>query len=79
MRVHLSQQAIRLLYQLGEAGSALRQTLESLKENPTPEWARVVEGYEVRYEFFVTGYWIVYEIHRGGGETVITVTAIEEN
>jgi hypothetical protein len=79
MRVQLSQQAIRLLYQLGLEGSELRRALESLKREPVPEWALPVEGYANRYEFFVAGYWIIYEVDRSLGETVVIVSAIEEN
>ena len=77
MRVHLSQHVLRLWYQLGEEGVALRQALEGLKQNPLPEWARKVEGYEALYEFPVAGYWIIYQLKQVGGETVIVVSAIE--
>jgi hypothetical protein len=79
MRVHLSQKVLRLWYQLGEDGTEVRRALEGLKQNPLPEWVRKVEGHEALYEFFVAGYWIVYEINQMGGETVIVVSAIEEN
>jgi hypothetical protein len=49
-----------------------------LKENPFPEDAMVVEGHPSHREIFVRGYWIVYEVDRTGGETVIWITAIEE-
>jgi hypothetical protein len=78
MRVHISSQVQKLRYQLGEAGNELRQALESLKTNPTPEWARKVEEYESRYEFFMAGYWVIYEIKQDRGETVIVVSAMEE-
>jgi hypothetical protein len=64
---------------LGEEGVELREALEGLKQNPTPEWAREVEGYESLYEFLVAGYWIIYQIKQVGGETVIVVSAIEQN
>ena len=79
MRVHLSQQVLRLWYQLGEEGIELRRALEGLKQNPIPEWARTVEGYDSLYEFPIAGYWIIYQIKQLGGETVIVVSAIEEN
>jgi mRNA-degrading endonuclease RelE of RelBE toxin-antitoxin system len=79
MRVHLSQNVLRLWYQLGEEGAALRSALEGLKKHPFPESVRKVEGHESLYEFFVAGYWIVYEVNQVGGETVIVVSAIEEN
>ena len=59
MRIHLSQQVIRLLYQLGREGSELRLALEALKQEPIPEWALPVEDYPNRYEFFIAGYWII--------------------
>lgn len=77
MRVHLSQQVLRLWYQLGAEGAPLREALEGLKQNPIPEWVRKVEGYESLYEFPVAGYWIVYQLKQIGGETVIVVSAIE--
>ena len=79
MHIHLSQQAIRLLYQLGLEGSELRQALETLKQDPIPEWALPVADHPNRYEFFVAGYWIIYEVDHDAGETVILVSAIEEN
>lgn len=78
MRFHYSFEVSRLLRALKEEGAVLRRTVEGLKENPFPEDAMVVEGHPSRREIFVRGYWIVYEVDRTGGETVIWITAIEE-
>jgi len=78
MRVQISPQVQKLRYQLGERGNELRRALESLKSNPIPDWVRKVEGYEARYEFFMAGYWVIYEIQQDRGETVIVVSAMEE-
>jgi mRNA-degrading endonuclease RelE of RelBE toxin-antitoxin system len=79
MRVHLSREVLQIWYRLGEEGAELRRVLEGLKKNPVPEGVRAIEGYPNRYELFVAGYWIVYEIDQSGGETVVIVSAIEQN
>jgi hypothetical protein len=45
MRVPLSQNVLKLWYQLGEEGTEVRRALEGLKQNPLPEWVRKVEGH----------------------------------
>lgn len=77
MRMHYSFQVSKLLRDLGESGAELRRALESLKVDPTPEWARAIPERPGRYEFPAAGQWIVYEIDRSGMETVINVTVIE--
>jgi hypothetical protein len=79
MRFHYSFAVSKLLRDLQETGAPLRRAIEALKKNPFPEDAYAVEGYPERYEFFVAGYWIIYEVDQSGGETVIRVTAIEAN
>jgi hypothetical protein len=68
-----------LLRDLKEQGAPLRRVIEGLKNNLFPEDALKVDGYANRYEIFVSGYWIIYEVDQSGGETIILVTAIEEN
>jgi hypothetical protein len=77
MRFHYSFAVSKLLRDLKEQGAPLRRAIEALKQNPLPEDAMKVEGYPNRYELLVAGYWIVYEVDRGGGETVIRITVIE--
>lgn len=83
MRVHLSRQAIETLRMLGESGAELRQRIEDLKHTPQPGDARTIDDRMGRYEFFVRvragGVWVVCERSTDRGETVIRVTAIEQN
>jgi hypothetical protein len=79
MRFHYSFQVSKLLRDLKEEGAPLRRAIEALKKNLFPEDAMQVKGYPNRYEIFVMGYWMIYEVDQSGGETVIWVTAIEEN
>lgn len=77
MRMHYSYQVSKLLRDLGDEGKALRRALESLQENPTPDWAVAVPERPGRYEFPVAGRWIVYDVDRTGMEMVIRVTVID--
>ena len=78
MRFHYSFAVSKFLRELKEAGIPLRRMIESLQQNPIPEDALKVDGYASRYEVFVAGYWIVYEIDRSDpGETVVWVVLIE--
>jgi len=79
MRFHYSFAVSKLLRDLKDEGAPLRRAIEALRQNPFPEDALPVDGYENRYEMFVIGYWIVYEVDQRGGETVIQVAAIKEN
>ena len=79
MRLHYSFQAVKLLRTLGSEGVGLRRTIESLLNNPIPDDVLVSKARPGRYELFHFGYWIVYEIDQSGAETIIRVTAIEEN
>ena len=76
MRIHLSQQALKFLRSLGEQGAELRQAVESLKQNPTPDWAITLTGNH--YEFFTAGYWLLYEIDSTTSETIVRITAIQD-
>lgn len=69
----------KLLRELKEEGAPLRRTIEGLRKQLFPADALKVDGYANRYELFVAGYWIVYEVDQQGGETIVLVTAIEEN
>lgn len=78
MRIQLSPAAVRLRYDLSEQDRAeLTRLLDSLKENPAPDWA--IEKEPGLYEFFHAGYWIGYETRMIGGEHVIFVGGVEEN
>jgi hypothetical protein len=80
MRFHYSFAVAKFLRELKEAGAPLRRKIESLRDDPFPEDALKVEGYASRYETFVAGYWIVYEIDRSDpSETVIWVILAEAN
>jgi hypothetical protein len=70
----------KLLRDLKEAGIPLRRMIEALQKNPFLDDALKVEGYADRYEVFVAGYWIVYEIDQSNpSEMVIRVILIEAN
>jgi hypothetical protein len=80
MRMHYSREITILICGLGEAGAALRRAIESLKTNPVPEWAHEVPEWPDRYEWFVAGYWLVYEIDKSNpSETIIRVILAETN
>lgn len=78
MRIHYSFQVTRLLRSLGENGSDLRRTIESLLKNPTPDWALEVTNKPGMYELLALGgYWIMYRVEKSDVETVIVVILIE--
>lgn len=78
MRFHYAFGVSKLLRDLQEAGAPLRRMIESLRKDPFPEDVLKVEGYLDRYEVFVAGYWIVYEVDRSNpSEMVIRVILIE--
>lgn len=80
MRFHYSFAVSRLLRELKETGAPLRRLIESLQDNLFPNDVLKVEGYANRYEIFVAGYWIVYEIDQSDpDETVVWVILIEAN
>ncbi len=80
MRFHYSFAVSKFLRELQEAGAPIRRQIEALRENPTPDDVLKIEGYEGRYELFVAGYWIVYEVDtRDPSETIIRVILIEAN
>jgi hypothetical protein len=79
MRLHLSHQAIRLLYSLRAEGAPLWAAIEEIRRNPEGP-AVVMPG---RREVFVRvgerGYWVIYRVEQESGETVVRVTFIEQN
>ncbi len=80
MRFQYSFAVSKLLRDLKEAGIPLRRMIESLRQNPFPEDAIKVADYANRYEIFVAGYWIVYDVDRSNpSEMVIRVILIEAN
>lgn len=83
MRIELTPQAMQALRQSGESGAELRRRIEDLKNNSHPADARDVDERAGRYEFFVrvgvTGVWVICQRYQDRGETVVRVTAIEEN
>jgi len=80
MRFQYSFAVSQFLRDLEEAGTPLRRMIESLRPNPIPEDAIKVTGYTNRYEVFVAGYWIIYEVDRSDpGETAGWVILIEVN
>lgn len=78
MRIHYSFYVAKLLRDLGENGIELRRAVESLLQNPRPEWGRAIPDRPGFYEFPIAERWIVYEIDETGGETVLRVTVITE-
>jgi hypothetical protein len=80
MRFHYATGVSKLLRDLREEGAPLRRMIESLQRNPVPEDAWKVEGYPGRYEVFVAGYWILYDLDRSNpSETVVWVISVEAN
>jgi len=80
MRFHYSFAVSKFLRDMKEAGIPLRRMIESLRSNPLPEDVIKVEGYASRYELFVAGYWVVYEVDRSDpSETIVWVILIEAN
>jgi hypothetical protein len=79
MRFHYAFPVSKLLRDLKEEGAPIRRAIEALKKNLFPEGASKVDGYANRYEILVAGYWLIYEIDRSGGETVVWIVAVEKN
>jgi hypothetical protein len=79
MRFHYSTRVSKLLRDLKEEGAPLRRMIESLHKDPIPEDALKVSGHLDRYELFVAGYWIVYEVDKSGGETILWIVNIVKN
>jgi hypothetical protein len=79
MRIHLSRQVVQLLRRLGEEGTELRQSVESLRKDPTPKDALFSPERPELYQIFRAGYWLICEIDRSGSETVVRVAVIERN
>ena len=78
MQMHYSREITILVRSLGEEGASLRRAIESLKINPTPEWARPIPDRPGMYEWLVAGYWLLYEVDRTNpSETVIRVILAE--
>lgn len=83
MRYQYTFAVSKLLRDLGESGSPLRRAIETLQRNPTPPGAIASAERPGRYEMHVRvgqgGYWLIWRVEKDRGETVITITAIEEN
>lgn len=80
MRLHYAFGVSKLLRELKEAGAPLRRMIESLQKDPFPEDALKVEGFANRFEVFVAGYWIVFEVDQSNpSETVVWVISVEAN
>ena len=71
MRLHRSEALQSAWYTVDPE---VRKFVESLKLDPYPASARAIEERPGRFEDFVSGRWIVWEIDDSGGETVIRVT-----
>jgi len=80
MRFHYSFAVSKFLRELKEAGAPIRRIIESLQHNPLPDDVIKIDGYESRYEVFVAGYWVVYEVDQTNpSETIIRVIMVEAN
>ena len=80
MRMHYSQELNILVRTLGMEGAALSRAIESLKQNPVPDWARPIPDEPGMYEWLVAGYWLLYEVDKSNpSETVIRVISAESN
>jgi hypothetical protein len=71
MRLHRSERLQERWYSLP---ADVRQFVESLKTDPRPQGALVVEDRVDRFEEFVAGFWLTWEVDNPTGETVIRVT-----
>ena len=83
MRIDLTPQAIQVLRHSDESGAELRRRIEDLNRNPRPPDALPIDDPVEMYEFFVkvgsSGVWVICQRYQDRGETVIRVTAIEQN
>lgn len=81
MRLHLSKQAIELLYSLRSESAPLHKALQEIMRNPDqPDALRPVERpgrYELLVRVGTRGFWILYEATKDRGETVIEAGIIE--
>jgi hypothetical protein len=76
VRYHLDEPIIALMRK--PEGEDLRKMVLSLFDELRPGWATAVEGYENRYEFLASGYWVQYEIDdQSEMETIIRVVFAE--
>jgi hypothetical protein len=73
MRLHRSE---RLQSQWYSLPPLIRQYIESLKSNPRPPGILETIDHPGRYEEFVSGRWIIWEVEETS-ETVIRVTISE--
>ena len=60
--LHYAPMVVSIIYHLREKGVVLREELKRLEQNPRIENARVVPGWENRYEFEVLGLWVLIEV-----------------
>ena len=74
MRIHLDRQILAIWRNLPPE---VRAYIELLKRNPRPPDAMKTRERPNRYEEFVAGYWIVWDVDESTGETIIRVTISE--
>jgi hypothetical protein len=78
--MHYSRDVNILLRSLGEQGAGLRRAIESLKQNPIPDWAMELPESPGSYEWLVGGYWVMYSVDRANpSETVLRMVVLEPN
>ena len=78
MRMHADREVIETLYRSDTPG-AVRAAVKALLQNPYPAGVAKLEKYKNRYEFFESGFWVVYKVESTGGEFVITILRVEKN
>lgn len=74
MRLHRSRDLESLWYTLPPE---IRGFVNSLKVNPRPEGARSIPERPGRFEDFIAGYWIIWEVDQSGSETIVRVEITE--
>jgi hypothetical protein len=74
MQIHLSRDILSIWRNLPPE---IRRFIESLTRNPRPDDALNMAEQPNRYEDFISGYWIIWEIDDSAKETVIRVTISE--
>lgn len=83
MRYQYTFAVSKLLRDLGEDGAPLRAAIRALQANPRPTDALTTPERPGRYEQHIRiatrGFWLIWRVEQDRGETVITITAIEEN
>lgn len=74
MRLHRSNRLQERWYSLPPE---IRQFVESLKIDSEPKSARSLPERPGRYEDFIAGLWVIWEVDTTGSETIIRVTISE--